>query len=95
MKSMTALALATIFSLAVLAGCSQEARDKFDKDFRTGWRSSFIESCSGEAPGAEQTALCTCVADKALANMTTKELMDIDGATKRITNDFVPQCQAE
>jgi len=57
------------------------------------WHDSFIKSCVG-GDSAKQ-AMCTCMADKAVAELTSDQLLDISGSIKYIKETAAPACAEE
>ena len=76
--------------IALIPGCG-EAKKGFDKAydqaFVESWKSSFVSSC---AKGDEKKLqLCTCVAEKSVANLPVDQLNNVEIIKERI----VPQCK--
>jgi hypothetical protein len=82
------------FLFAALAGCcGKSTSDSFNSSFRDSWRKSFIKTCRAEDTSAEKESYCTCVADRALQEMSVMELMNVGEAHKKIANDIAPKCK--
>jgi hypothetical protein len=78
--------------MAVLAVISALTACTPDKEaFNKSWRESFIKSCVGKDETKRE--ICTCVADKAVAEMEMKELLNPTASIKHITEKILPECQ--
>ena len=91
--------MATVMMVLVLAGVGGSAcksfKESYKKSFVENWHQSFIKSCIGDQQTEEQEALCTCVADKAVAELSVKELHDPSRSTQYLTEKIVPVCRDE
>ncbi len=85
--------LVTCFFAALAGCCGKKTSDSFNSSFRDSWRTSFIQSCKGSDTSAEKESYCTCVADKALQEMSVMELMNVAEAQKKILSDIAPKCK--
>ena len=81
------------FFVALAGCCGKSTSDSFNSSFRDSWRTSFIQSCRGADASAQKESYCTCVADKALQEMSVMELMNVTEAQKKILNDLAPKCK--
>src|SRR3972149_11523048 len=77
---------------AVFGGC-KGTKEAYDKAFVPAWKESFTKSCIGDDSSQEKKDLCTCVGEKAVAELTVEQLSDISYATKYIQDNLISACQ--
>lgn len=65
---------------------------KFNEDFEQGFRTSFIDSCAPAGSPAEQTQMCTCVANKVVNTKTPAELTAMLADPEEAVRPFVEIC---
>ena len=87
---MKKLALALVVVAAVFtASCGGNP-----ETIRKSWHESFISSCSKDGDEAK-VAMCTCMADHAIKELTPDQLLDLSGSIKYIQEKAAPACAAE
>jgi len=84
--------------VTLLAGCGEGS--SFDSGFKDGFRNKFVSSCaisarSNAPPGVtvDFDRICSCTADKVMANKSTSEIMSYQPGEDAKT--MAVQCMAE
>lgn len=85
-SSVVSIAVVVLVSL----GCAGST--EFNKNFEEGFHKSFIESCAPAGATAEQTQMCTCVANKVVNTKTPAELTAMLADPEEAVRPFVEIC---
>lgn len=97
MKIINKASIALVFTAALVVGCSDDFKNEFneayEKSFRTSFRESFVSSCAPSVENEKVKAICACIADDLLNNMTVDQLESIDRVKKRMDDISLPKCQ--
>jgi hypothetical protein len=73
----------------LLSGCGDAKKafdEAFDKSYVDGWKTSFVESCTGG--NNQKAAFCQCIAEKSVANLSSDQLKNVEVIKAKIA----PQC---
>jgi hypothetical protein len=80
-----------LFFAIFAAACSQNERE-----FRAQYVQKFVAACAGSTGGSDfMKDICTCQANKIVANMKPSETSDIDKVKKFVLETAAPECARE
>ncbi len=80
--------------VAILWGC-QSFKEGYKKGFVKGWIGSFVKSCVGSYDTERQREGCTCVAEKAVEQLTVKQLYDASYTLNYIDDNILSVCGSQ
>jgi hypothetical protein len=86
--------IAGLTVVAILWGC-QSFKEGYKTGFIKGWKESFIKSCVGSNDTERQREGCTCVAEKAVEQLTAKQLYDDSYTLNYIEDNILFLCGSQ
>ena len=84
--------LLALVIIAALGGCKSFI-EGYSEGFTESWKESFIDSCVEGDDTDYQRQVCTCVAERAVKELSVKQLHDINFTIKYIEENIIDDCR--